>query len=157
MFALAVVGAGIVGISENCTEAGRERVAERERKAELDSIRQVGEEYRREAEERNERLAEQRQEAEEREAEAAKERAGSRTGAIIACQEFIERQLVSPASADHPWSPDHVDEVEGRWAVRSHVDSENRFGAKIRIDYQCLVEHAGDERYTLLGLQADER
>jgi ABC-type sugar transport system substrate-binding protein len=66
------------------------------------------------------------------------------TTAVVMCQTYIERMLVSPGTADHPFLGADVfviaDEA-GRDAfrVKSYVDSQNGFGATLRTFYTCDV------------------
>ncbi len=78
-------------------------------------------------------------------------------GALVACKSSIVRQLVSPASADHPFV--HSDELtthlgDDRYRVRSYVDSQNKFGAMLRTQYDCVVERAG-ETWKLISLETE--
>lgn len=89
-------------------------------------------------------------------ADSVEEAAGDEAGAVTACQQFVEARLVSPGSADFPWGFE-ADNVGPRWEYVSYVDSENRFGAKLRTNFHCLVEHTGEGNYRLIDLQMAER
>lgn len=70
---------------------------------------------------------------------------GSDVGAVLACEDFVERELRAPSTADFPSTSDaEVNRTGDRWRVSSHVDSENGFGAMIRSDWTCTVELDGD-------------
>ena len=69
-------------------------------------------------------------------------------GIIIAnVQEAVEEQLLSPKSADFPWSFNEYNiTYQGEsedglymYSVESYVDSENAFGVEIRNDYICMI------------------
>ena len=100
--------------------------------------------------------AEAREERAEALADSLEEAAGDEAGAVTACRQFVEARLVSPASADFPWGFE-ADNVGPVWEYLSYVDSENRFGAKLRTNFRCLVEHTGRGEYRLIDLQMAER
>lgn len=56
--------------------------------------------------------------------------------ARVACQNFIEERLVSPATAEFAGRPERVGDV---WLWRTEVDSENGFGALVRTRWECAV------------------
>ena len=69
-------------------------------------------------------------------------------GIIIAnVQEAVKEQLLSPKSADFPWSFNEYNiTYQGEsedglymYSVESYVDSENAFGVEIRNDYICMI------------------
>ena len=74
-------------------------------------------------------------------------------GIIIAnVQEEVRKQLMSPKSADFPWSfnEDNItqqgESEDGLYmdSVESYVDSENAFGVEIRNDYICMIDVTKD-------------
>ena len=74
-------------------------------------------------------------------------------GIIIAnVQEAVEEQLLSPKSADFPWSFNEYNiTYQGEsedglymYSVESYVDSENAFGVEIRNDYICMIDVTKD-------------
>ena len=74
-------------------------------------------------------------------------------GIIIAnVQEEVRKQLISPKSADFPWSFNEYnityqgESEDGlyRYTVESYVDSENAFGVEIRNDYICMIDVTKD-------------
>lgn len=67
------------------------------------------------------------------------------TSATAICQSFIETQLKSPASAKHPHSIKATPTPAGNYILRSHVDSQNSFGAMIRAKYICELSHQGGD------------
>lgn len=65
-------------------------------------------------------------------------------GAHVACQEFVRRGLKAPSTADFAGYGDSVVSGGGGFfVVRSYVDAQNGFGAKIRTDWVCNVESRG--------------
>ena len=68
---------------------------------------------------------------------------GDNIGAVLACQDFVERQLRAPATADFPPARQATVTQQGSNAYRvsSHVDAENAFGAMIRSQWTCTVEY----------------
>lgn len=64
--------------------------------------------------------------------------------AIAACKEFVEQRLKAPGSARYPAAPDVNGFGVGAWNVRGNVDSQNSFGAMLRMQFNChlrLDEH----------------
>lgn len=136
-FVILLVAVG--ALLENFTEGGRQRVAERDARHRADSLATVA---RHEAEEEEERQERAEREAEDRQTEAK-----------VMCEGFVKDRLVSPATADFPWT-DYTASCTGtRCTVSSYVDSQNRFGAMLRTTYRCLVEETGPDRWTLLELE----
>lgn len=83
--------------------------------------------------------------------------------AFIQCKGFVEDRLKSPASAEFP-TLDFQAFPRGQdtYAIRSYVDSQNSFGAKIRTDFFCEVEwngkdHSSRESWKLRQLELTER
>lgn len=75
-------------------------------------------------------------------------------GAKIACKQFVENALKSPASADFPsYSSMEASGGPTSWSVRGYVDSENGFGAQIRTDWTCTVSSYDEgDSWNLEGL-----
>ena len=93
-----------------------------------------------EAEKRaNERLREEHKVAEQEQLEE------DLMSAWAMCQELTEERLVSPASAEWPWdNRPHTKHLgAGRFQVKTHVDSQNRFGAMLRAPVNCVVQKKG--------------
>ena len=74
-------------------------------------------------------------------------------GIIIAnVQEEVRKQLMSPKSADFPWSFNEYnityqgESEDGlyRYTVESYVDAKNPFGVEIRNDYICMIDVTKD-------------
>ena len=81
--------------------------------------------------------------------------------ALSMAQGFVKERLVAPGSAEWPsfWEPtsEHVTALDNkRYRVRSWVDSQNRFGALLRIEYTAVVVDAGNDRWTLESLDLDD-
>jgi len=65
--------------------------------------------------------------------------------AYYACQDFVDRRLKAPATADYPpLSTARVGRMGDRWTVSAYVDSENSFGAKIRDTVWCDMTRTED-------------
>lgn len=66
----------------------------------------------------------------------------------IACENLVKENLASPGSAEFPgpWGGEATNpEQQGlEWAWTSFVDSENSFGASLRMDFTCTVQEDGD-------------
>jgi len=79
-------------------------------------------------------------------------------GAWTICQQFVEGQLKSPASADYPrGSFNYTAHLgDGRYRVRAYVDSQNSFGAVLRNNFDCTVQHAQGDTYHLVNLAFPE-
>jgi len=65
----------------------------------------------------------------------------TRTEAWVCTQNYVEKQLKSPSSADFPWLDWEATEVEeNKYVVTSYVDAQNAFGAEIRTHFVCQTE-----------------
>jgi hypothetical protein len=74
-----------------------------------------------------------------------------RFSAEVACEDFVERRLRAPSTADYTG----VAATGGgnSWTVSGSVDSENGFGAKIRSRFGCRMTYDPQaEQWTLLEL-----
>ena len=89
-------------------------------------------------------------------AEAERALKDNKGSAAVACQGFVTKRLKSPGSADFPWSFGEVTNVGGKFTVRSHVDSQNSYGALLRTNYVCTVEDRG-ESWFLVEMDLSER
>lgn len=77
----------------------------------------------------------------------------NRAAARVMCQNFVEERLRSPSTASYPWERVPTQYLgEGRFRIDSHVDAQNSFGAEVRTEYTCTVEHAGSEKWSLVSL-----
>ncbi|WP_067101876.1 hypothetical protein [Marinomonas atlantica] len=66
--------------------------------------------------------------------------------AMVMCKEFVKSYLVSPSSADFGWPDEFLKfrKENQRYIIKSHVDSQNQFGATIRSNWHCQVKYIGD-------------
>jgi hypothetical protein len=76
--------------------------------------------------------------------------------AIVACEDFVEDRLKAPSSADFG-TPTAESNEAGTWLVIGTVDSENSFGAMMRVSYRCTVSNSGGDTWTLVDLQHHQR
>lgn len=70
--------------------------------------------------------------------------------AFDVCTTFVKRQLLSESSAEFPDPTEDDGEVRishsgDVWTVRSKVDAENGFGAKLTRSFVCRVKPVGDQ------------
>ncbi|WP_322521174.1 hypothetical protein SR882_10395 [Guyparkeria halophila] len=62
------------------------------------------------------------------------------------CMTLVERQLKAPGTADFALMDYRVAHAKGsQYLLQSHVDAENGFGAKLRLDYLCDIEVSGQQ------------
>jgi ribosomal protein S27AE len=73
----------------------------------------------------------------------------SKLDAWVSCQEFVEKRLKAPSSADFPFFDKNfvTDLGGGAFHVQAYVDAQNSFGAKLRSDFTCDVHDTGDTWY----------
>lgn len=79
----------------------------------------------------------------EQQAASDAKRDGSTAGFV--CQDAVRDRLKAPAGAEFQ-APRHSEIVTlapGRYQIRSYVDAQNSFGAKIRTAYTCTAEKSG--------------
>lgn len=81
-------------------------------------------------------------------------------GAFVMAQEFVERQLRSPSTADFAMISDEGSssqpiEVEGRCAflVRTYVDAQNAFGATVRQNFRVVVSPGEGDTWNLIAIE----
>lgn len=72
----------------------------------------------------------------------------SSVGAVVTvCENPMTNRLKAAGSADYPFG--HVSNVESlggdTYRLRSYVDAQNAFGAKLRTRFSCTVEGRGSE------------
>lgn len=83
-----------------------------------------------------------------------------RAQAADVCEGFVKQRLKAPATAEfrNPYGDQIVYAGDGKGpvTVSASVDSENGFGAKIRLPYVCVVSSAGGDRWTLDSLDIEE-
>lgn len=80
-------------------------------------------------------------------------------GAWVVCENFVEDRLRAPATADFPccYSDFVTHEGGGVYRAEAYVDAENAFGAMLRSDFTCTVEHRSSGRWRLRDLEITER
>jgi len=94
-------------------------------------------------------------------AAAAPAREPDGIAALHCAQDFMKGHLVAPASASWPSvvfgdAARHASrQADGSWLVRSWVDSQNRFGAKIRTHFTVRLDVAAGGGYRVLEWAAD--
>lgn len=59
------------------------------------------------------------------------------------CQQMVEEVLKSPSTAKFPWAEWGIVKNKEKVAVRSHVDSENSFGAMVRSEFSFIFAKDG--------------
>jgi len=65
--------------------------------------------------------------------------------AVTASQFFVEKKLKAPATAKFDFSVRDSKQINDTvFLVTSFVDSENEFGALLRIDYSCIITFSND-------------
>ena len=86
--------------------------------------------------------------------------------AWIMAQDFVEQNLKSPGTAsygsvwDGDWQSykDHVKDLgDNKYRATGWVDSQNAFGATVRIDFVCEVEYVGNDKWRCTDLEMDQR
>lgn len=84
---------------------------------------------------------------------------------ITIAQDAVKKQLKAPSTAKFPWGSDeyNIKEVVAddsgfkAYYVKSYVDAENSFGAKIRTDFIVKLELSDDgEKYKVLDVKLNE-
>lgn len=69
------------------------------------------------------------------------------SGALVAGQEFVKRNLQCPSTAKFPWDAYSkvvtYDKATGIYTISSYVDAQNAFGATIRANYVVTVKDRG--------------
>jgi len=64
--------------------------------------------------------------------------------AFVICKDLIKEKLLSPYTADFPFIDRKVwDKGEQSYKIRSYVDSQNEYGAKIRTNWNCYMKYKG--------------
>jgi hypothetical protein len=79
------------------------------------------------------------------------------TTAYLMCQEFVERRLKSPKTAEFArQSESAISSLGGdTYTVTSYVDSQNGFGALVRSAYVCKIHYEGSDQWKLQDLVID--
>jgi hypothetical protein len=71
----------------------------------------------------------------------------------------VKERLKAPSTAKFPWSShgQYIKEIGDRtFVVKSYVDAENSFGAKLRNNFIVKVKRMGGDTYVILDVQIDE-
>ncbi|MEW6115610.1 MAG: hypothetical protein AB1553_01760 [Nitrospirota bacterium] len=78
----------------------------------------------------------------------------SKFDAFVMCQQFVEKKLKAPSTADFASSTESTLTAIDRntFMIISYVDAQNSFGAKLRNHYACKVQHVDDKNWKLLDL-----
>jgi hypothetical protein len=80
--------------------------------------------------------------------------------AFVRSQTAVERQLKAPSTAKFPYfTSDGVSVTKlatDKYRVNAYVDSENSFGAMIRITYSVIIISTGEDTYKWEDLQINE-
>jgi len=67
---------------------------------------------------------------------------------------FVKNNLKSPGSAEFEYSEDQVTKLnDSTFEIRSYVDSQNSFGALLRMDYFCKLYFDQNEKAYLMELE----
>jgi hypothetical protein len=93
-------------------------------------------------------------------AEAAAAKAeDQRTWAMTMAEQFVKKNLKSPATADFPWPSEFKihDLGHNEWLVSSYVDSQNGFGALIRSNWVCKLRDNGNGTWNLVDIDIHSR
>lgn len=79
----------------------------------------------------------------------------SRSMAKVMCEELVKQKLKSPSTAKFNSNPSIIYEGDSTYLLTSYVDSQNSFGAMIRMKFKARVKFTdivGDqERWILLS------
>lgn len=84
------------------------------------------------------------------------------TMAHIQCKEFVKERLKAPSSADFAFLDYTATKLtDNQYVIRSYVDAQNSFGAKLRNSYTCSVKWNGSSdndirNWELVSLQIDQ-
>ena len=98
-------------------------------------------------------------------AEAARQKEAQRLDeekdeAYSIARQFVERRLKAPSTASWPGIFDDRGTVvrigDGVYEVTSWVDSQNSFGAKLRMHYAATVRHNAGDNWSLMSFTSDD-
>lgn len=82
------------------------------------------------------------------------------TKAYSMAKDYVADRLKCPGSADFPARSDPgvvvINDGESCWQVLGYVDSQNSFGAKIRVRYSCRLSYIGAEKWICQDVQLYE-
>jgi hypothetical protein len=64
----------------------------------------------------------------------------------VLCEDAVKARLKAPGTAAFPFG--HATNVavlgNNRYRLRSYVDAQNSFGAKLRTNFDCVIEGSGE-------------
>ncbi|KKN53705.1 hypothetical protein LCGC14_0599600 [marine sediment metagenome] len=79
--------------------------------------------------------------------------------AYTMAQDFVTSRLKCPSTAKWPgfWAGVSYSEITfhlggGKYRISSYLDAQNGFGAMVRVNFICVVEHVGGSRWRLVSL-----
>lgn len=81
-----------------------------------------------------------------------RDREGRSVDAKVTCRQFVERRLVSPASADYSGEVVVWDRAANVYTVTGQVDAMNALGVPLRRSFRCEVFPTGDDQWKLRAL-----
>jgi hypothetical protein len=74
-------------------------------------------------------------------------------GAVAVCQKFVSQRLKTPTTAKFSPPTDTAVTGSGPYHVTGYVDSQNSFGATLRLHYTGDVANPHDDHWDLLDLK----
>lgn len=92
-----------------------------------------------------------------------RDRYGDKVSAWVMAQDFVKKRLVSPGSADFGgWLDQIADDCvtdlgEGEYIIKGWVDSQNKFGAKLRSHFTCRLKYVGNDKWQCESMDLHER
>ena len=78
---------------------------------------------------------------------------GDTIGATLMAKEFIKDRLKSPSTADFPFILQAQHLGNDIYRIKSHVDSENAYGAEVRTHFTIKLKKTGAKKWELLDLE----
>ena len=75
--------------------------------------------------------------------------------AALAGRNAVRAAIITPSTADFPWTDDFMNRVGDSWRIRSHFDTQDAFGAMIRHQYECMVTRTADDTWECTWLTID--
>lgn len=86
--------------------------------------------------------------------------------AWVMAQDFVEQNLKSPGTASYGsvWKGDWQstddcvkDLGDNKYRATGWVDSQNAFGATVRIDFVCELEYVGNDKWRCTDIEMNQR
>lgn len=83
---------------------------------------------------------------------------GQGAQAYVACKNTVKDSLTSPSTAKFPWTGWQFRVLpNGKTAtVRSHVDSQNQFGARVRTNFECRMRYLGQGSWAVENVKTND-